>query len=146
MNINTTRFGSLPVEPDDVVRFADGLLGLPACRDWILLADAESDALAWMQSVDRPEVAFAVVSPRRFVPQYQIRVARRELEPLEFSSLSEAQVLVILGRSEHGVTLNLKAPLVLNLAKRTGRQVITNGELPVQYELGAAPPALRKSA
>ncbi len=146
MNINTTRFGPVGIEPDDVVHFAEGLLGLPTCKEWVLLADAESDALAWMQSVDRPEIAFAVVSPRRFVPHYQIRVAQRELEPLEFDCLSEAQVLVILGKSENGVTLNLKAPLVLNLENRLGRQVITNGELPVQYELGTGCAALRKSA
>ncbi len=146
MNTNTTRFGSISFQQEDILHFPEGLLGLEECRDWVLLADGENEALAWMQSIDRAEVALAVVSPRRFVPAYRMRVARRELEPLEFESLQSAEVLIVVGKSEQSVTLNLKAPLVINLDRRLGRQVITNGDLPVQYELASETPALKKSA
>jgi flagellar assembly factor FliW len=144
MKINTTRFGTVAVDAEDIVRFREGLLGLPNCRDWILLGDEENDALAWFQSVDHPEIAMPVVSPRRFVADYQVRLARREIEPLELVSLDEAQALVIVGRSDNVMTLNLKAPLVLNLEKRLGRQVITNGDRPVQYRLERGLPPLKK--
>ena len=146
MNINTTRFGPIDIDAGDVIRFPEGLLGLPSCRDWVLLADAENDALAWMQSIDRPEIALGVVSPRRFVPSYQMRVARRELEPLRLEDAQAAQVLIVVSKTERSITLNLKAPLLINLSRRLGRQVVTNGDLPVQYVLGSASPALRKSA
>lgn len=146
MNTNTTRFGSIHFQQEDILHFPEGLLGLEGCRDWVLLADGENEALAWMQSIDRAEVALAVVSPRRFVPAYRMRVARRELEPLGFESLESAEVLIVVGKSEQSVTLNLKAPLVINLDRRLGRQVITNGDLPVQYELASETPALKKSA
>lgn len=146
MNTNTTRFGQIEFDTEDVIQFPEGLLGLEGCRQWVLLADAENDALAWMQSVDCPEVALAVVSPRRFVPGYRMRVARRELEPLQFQSLESAEVLIVVGKSDRAVTLNLKAPLVINLERRLGRQVITNGEMPIQYELASGTPALKKSA
>jgi len=146
MHINTTRFGPIQIESGDVIHFAEGLLGLPSCRDWVLLADAENDSLAWMQSMDRPEIALGVVSPRRFVPSYQMRVARRELEPLRLDDVQAARVLIVVSKTERSITLNLKAPLVINLSRRLGRQVVTNGDLPVQYVLGSASPALRKSA
>lgn len=146
MEINTTRFGQVEVLTEDLLHFPEGLLGLVECRDWILLSDAQNDAVAWMQSVDRPEVALAVVSPRRFVPAYQMRVARRELEPLELEQVREAEVLVVVGKTGQSVTLNLKAPLVINLERRLGRQVITNGELPVQYEVARTTRVLKRSA
>ena len=146
MNINTTRFGPVAVEADDAIHFPEGLLGLEGCRDWVLLADTENDAVAWMQSVDRGDVALAVVSPRRFVPDYQMRIARRELEPLELENVGAAHVLVIFGRTQHSVTLNLKAPLVINLDRRLGRQVITNGQLPIQFEIPTRSTALKKIA
>lgn len=146
MEINTTRFGQVEVRSDDILHFPEGLLGLAECRDWILLSDAQNDALAWMQSVDRPEVALAVVSPRRFVPDFQMRVARRELEPLELQQVHAAEVLVVVGKTGHSVTLNLKAPLVINLDRRLGRQVITNGELPIQYEVARTTRTLKRSA
>ena len=146
MNINTTRFGTLAIEVDDVIHFPHGLPGLEECRRWVLLADMKSDAIAWLQSVERHDVALAVASPRRFVPAYQIRVAQRELEPLELDSVEAVQVLVVLCKTGKSVTLNLKAPLLINPNRRLGRQVVTNSELPVQYELGSDLPTLRKIA
>jgi flagellar assembly factor FliW len=99
------------------------------------LADGQNSALAWLQSVEQPDIAFAVVSPRRHVPGYRLRVARRELDPLEIEDLQAVRVLAIVGKGERSITLNLKSPLVINLDRRTGRQVIANGDLPVQYEL-----------
>lgn len=146
MAIQTTRFGTVDILPEDVLRFPEGLLGLSECREWVLLADLQNEAVAWLQSLERPEVALAVVSPRRFVAGFQMRVARRELEPLELEEVRTAQVLVIVSKTGRAVTLNLKAPLVVNVARRLGRQVITNGELPVQYEVTGTSTALKRSA
>lgn len=144
--IHTTRFGAVEILPEDVLSFPEGLMGLAECREWVLLADLQNEAVVWMQSLERPEIALAVVSPRRFVPDFQMRVARRELEPLHLEEVRMAQVLVIVSKAGRAVTLNLKAPLVINLQRRIGRQVITNGELPMQYEVTSASPALKKSA
>jgi flagellar assembly factor FliW len=146
MKINTTRFGALEMQPEDVLHFPGGMLGLEDCRDWVLLADAENDALGWLQSVSHSEIALAVVSPRRFVPDYQVRVSRLELEALEMTDLREAQVLSIVGKNDRGITLNLKAPVVINLQRRLGRQVITNGDLPIQHTLTSEAAPLRRSA
>ncbi len=146
MEIQSTRFGRLEYAAEDVIEFPEGLPGLDDCRDWVLLADDRCDAVAWLQSLVRPEVALAVVSPRRFVPGFRLRVARQELEPLRLAALADAQALVVLGKSERGWTLNLKAPLVINLPRRVGRQVIANGDLPVQYELTGATVGLKKTA
>jgi flagellar assembly factor FliW len=146
MRFETTRFGWLDFEADDVLLFPEGLLGMEECRQWLLLQEAQNDAMAWLQSLDRSEIALAVVSPRRFVPDYRIRVARSELTPLEIDELRGADILVIVGRTDRSVTLNLKAPLVLNASLRRGRQVITNGELPIRHELRSGQVALKKSA
>src|SRR4029079_364608 len=103
-------------------------------------------ALGWLQSISRPEIALAVVCPRRFVPDYQLRVSKSEMNPLELDDLAQAQVLLIVGKNQYGVTLNLKAPLVINIDRRLGRQVMANGDHPVQYQLKDGTRALRKSA
>ncbi|HIQ19840.1 MAG TPA: hypothetical protein EYH34_01195 [Planctomycetes bacterium] len=146
MIVHTTRFGPVVIRREDILHFPEGLLGFSDCRDWVILADTCNDAVAWMQSVDRQEVALPVVSPRRFVPDYQIRVARKEIEPLQLDDVALAQVVVILGKSDGTLTLNLKAPVILNLQRRLGRQVITNGDLPVRYELELEAPAQKKIA
>ncbi|MBM4011792.1 MAG: flagellar assembly protein FliW [Planctomycetota bacterium] len=146
MRITTTRFGRIDVDAADVIRFPSGLPGLEDCREWALLADAGNDALGWLQSTTRGEVAVAVVSPRRFVPEYQVRIPRSELTPLAIADMRQAQVVVVVGQNGTNLTLNLKAPIVINLEARTGRQVVASGDLPLQYELGVARPPLKQSA
>jgi flagellar assembly factor FliW len=135
MDISTPRFGTLTVRNADILQLEQGLIGLRHCRRWVVLADAQNAALGWLQSIDSPEVALGVVSPRLFVPDYQLRVARKDLAPLELPSAQEAQVVVIVSRHEEGLALNLRAPLVINVEKRRGRQVIAKDPLPVRLVL-----------
>ncbi len=135
MKINTTRFGSLVIEESDVIKFVDGLIGMEGCRRWVLLADAQNAALAWLQSLDRAEVALAVVSPRRFVPSYSCRVAGRDLQPLGLTNPNDAQVLTIISYAGDALALNLKAPLVIHLAERLGRQIVAKDDHAVQHRL-----------
>lgn len=145
MDVNSTRFGRLEMDPDDVIRFPSGLPGLVGCQSWILLTDAEDDALAWLQCTDKPEIALAVVAPARFVPGYRLQIPRTDLEPLALTDISQALVLVILSSHQGMMTVNLKAPLVVNPTQRLGRQVIASGDQPVRYVLEDRS-ELRKSA
>ena len=145
MDISTTRFGTVTIDDGDVLTFAHGLIGMEECRRWVLLADVQNSAIAWLQCVDRPQVALAVVSPRRFVPDYRVRVSRRDLEPLGLARPSDAQVLVIINQVDGTLALNLKAPLVIHLEPRLGRQIIAKDDLAVQHVLPGTPP-LRKTA
>jgi flagellar assembly factor FliW len=146
MEIHTSRFGPVSIESNDVIHFPSGLLGLDGCRDWVLLADTQNDVLGWLQSTTQGEVALAVVSPRRFVPDYQVRVARTQLDPLGLNSLQDAHVLVIVSKNEQSITLNLKAPLIINLQRSLGRQVVDNAEYPIQFELCCELPSRKKIA
>jgi flagellar assembly factor FliW len=147
MQIQTHHFGPVEIQVDDVLLFPRGIIALEDCRHWVLLADAENAALAWLQCVTQPEIAVPVVSPRRFAPEYQVRLTRGQLSPLELSQFDQAYVLAIVSRGDDQLTLNLKAPLIINLGRRIGRQVITTDEQPLALELPTHTGAvLRKSA
>lgn len=146
MRISTTRFGKVDIEAEDILLFPHGIVGFEDYRHWILLADEDNDAVAWLQSAVRPDVALAVVSPRRFVADYRIRVNRSQLAPLELEDKDRAFVLCVVGKNNGRLTLNLKAPLVINFNRRLGRQIVTNDEQPMQLELASIPIPSRKSA
>jgi flagellar assembly factor FliW len=137
MDISTSRFGTLSILPSDVLTFEHGLIGLRACRRWVVLADAQNSVLGWLQSIDEPETALGVVSPRRFVPDYQLRLARQDLAPLQLTVPHDAQVVAIVSRHPEGLALNLRAPLVINVENRRGRQVIAKDPHPVRLPLAA---------
>ena len=145
MDIATTRFGTVTIDDDDVLVFVDGLIGMEGQCRWALFADARNTALGWLQSLDRPDVALAVVSPRRFVSDYRVRVARRDVQPLGLVSADDAQVLVIVNQVRDGLVLNLKAPLVIHVAARLGRQIVAKDDHAVQHPLRSVAP-LRRTA
>lgn len=147
MQIATTHFGPVEIEVDDILLFPRGVIAFEDCRHWVLLSDADNPALAWLQSVSRSEVALPVISPRRFTPDYTLHISRGQLAPLELSHFDEAYLLAVVSQSDGDLTVNLKAPLIINLNRRLGRQVITSDEQPVALVLTSAQPAVwRKSA
>ena len=129
MQIITSRFGPIDVEAEDLIEFMRPMAGLRPCRTWIVLADR------WLQSVECPDVALPVVSPRRFVPDYQARISRRELAALGLDDIDTAEVLVVVAKRNAVVTLNLKAPLLIDGQSGRGGQVIAKGDLSVRHEL-----------
>ena len=146
MQIQTTRFDAVEINLDDLLLLPNGLLGVEHCRHWVLLEDVENDAVGWLQSATHPEVAMAVISPRRFVPDYQLRVTRGQLTPLELEAVDQAYILALVSKNHGQLTLNLKAPLIVNLQRRLGRQIIANDDQPIQYSITSPTAPLRKTA
>ncbi|WP_164102775.1 flagellar assembly protein FliW [Candidatus Laterigemmans baculatus] len=135
MRIDTTRFGTLDIQEREMFLFPQGLIGLETLRQWLLLPDPQSPAVAWLQSASRSDVALAMVSPRAFVEGYRVRAPRRALSGLQLRSGDELYVLTTLNRRSGQWLTNLRAPLVLNLRRRVGCQVITEDNHSVAYPL-----------
>jgi len=135
MDVATTRFGTLSAQEQDFLVFEQGLIGLEDCRRWVLLADGQNTTLGWLQSIDRGEIALGIVSPRRFVPDYQLRVDSSDLNDLQLSCLQDAQVIVVVSRQQEGLSLNLRAPLVINVQNGLSCQVVAKDNHPVRHLL-----------
>ena len=75
MKIDTARFGTVEIEPSDLLQFPSGLLGLRmSVANGCCSPTSKTTRLGWLQFTSRPEIAFVVVCPRRFVPDYQVRI------------------------------------------------------------------------
>jgi flagellar assembly factor FliW len=146
MNIETTRFGRLNINSEDTIRFPQGLIGFEDSHDWIILADSQDDSLGWLQSTTAADLAFAVVSPRRYVPGYRVRVSGDQAETLSLEESQQTYVLVIVSQDAGDLSVNLRAPILINLTKRIGRQVITTDDQPLRHPIVTQPAPLRKSA
>lgn len=146
MQISTSRFGEVDIQVDDIILFPNGIAGFEDHRHWVILSDDENETVAWLQCVSHPDIAVPVISPRRYVPEYRLRVSRNQLAPLQIDAVDQAYILGIVSRNDGKLTLNLRAPLVINLDRRVGRQVVTIDEQPVQHELTGVASPLRKSA
>lgn len=146
MKLDTTRFGTVEIQADDILFFRYGLFGFEEQQQWVLLSDTNNAAVAWLQSMQRADLAMPVISPRRFVSEYQVQLDERQISLLNLTREDQAYVLSIVSRNGQELTTNLRAPIVVNLDRRLGCQVVTADEQPLQFHLAHLPAAVRKSA
>ncbi|WGV59614.1 flagellar assembly protein FliW [Brevibacillus brevis] len=104
--------------------FEDGIPGFSHLQFFQLLQEEESPFFI-IQSTEEKEVGFWVVDPFSFFPEYEFElsdVAKNALHVDEESQLGVFTIVTLRGNNE--ATVNLKAPIVVNLSNRMGRQVI----------------------
>lgn len=125
--VETTRFGVVDVEPERMVELPQGMVGFPHHTKYCLVQHRPDSPLHWLQSMERPDLAFVVVNPLIFDQQYNVALGRTESELLKIEDPSQIQVWVVVtippGHPEK-MTANLKAPVIINLVNRQGAQAI----------------------
>lgn len=130
MKVRTTRFGELEVDEEAIIRFPEGIPGFAEMKRFVLVPHPGGGPFMWLQSADSPELAFAVLEPSTFRPDYEVVLGAEEAAAIELTDEADALVLVITGFGKDGaaVTANLAAPLVINRRARLGKQFILERE------------------
>ena len=138
MRIDTQRFGTLQLQTDQLFLFPQGLIGMESLRHWALLPDFENPSVAWLQSASRGDRAIALISPRAFFDDYRVRVSRRELGCLHLKAGAELYVMTTVSGHVGKLSTNLRSPILVNLSRRLGCQVIADASQPIQQPLAIA--------
>lgn len=140
MVVNTTRFGPIEISSEDILNFAEGLLGFNDLERFVLLDDPNDEIFAWLQSCDEPSIAFPVLEPELFEENFSLSLAKSDLQSLEVDSEKNLRSFCIITIPEDParMTANLKAPVVVNIASRIARQcVLQNNKLEIREPIFA---------
>ncbi len=128
MKIDSPRLGAIEVSEDKLVRFPLGLPGFEDCKHFALLhPDAQQPRVFYLQSTERPEIAFSIAGPDQFGLHYEFSLDDEELALIGLSRTEDAAVMVILHRNEgQGTDAPIRAvitaPLIINFETRLGLQ------------------------
>ncbi len=125
IKIDTTRFGELEIDPQDIIEFPLGILGFETYSRYVILKQQDS-LFTLMQSVDEPWLCFVLIMPELLRSDYQVDLEPRYVEELQFEDASDGEVFVIVTVPEEitEMTANLQAPLIINQKKKLGKQLI----------------------
>lgn len=141
MNLLTTRFGELNVDPTEELHFPRGLLGFPGLTRFLLLpveaaagegegsnADSADRPFWWLQSTQDGALAFVVTDPHLHVPGFRVPVGRAQLAAIGLeggaAAAAAVQIFVIVNKRENTLTGNLQGPLIVNTSTRVGEQFV----------------------
>lgn len=125
--ISTTRFGDLEVPEASIMQIIGGVFGFPSETMFVLLE--YSPPFSWLQSVENPELAFVVVNAAEFGDEYVVPLPLGDHDT-DLKKEDEVAImnLVTIRPDPTLTTVNLKAPIVVNLRTMKGRQIVVDDE------------------
>lgn len=120
-------WGEISYATEDIITFPRGIIGFEGVKQYILIPLGETP-FRILQAVDGSGLAFVVVDPNSFVEGYELALANDE----EGAAI---YCIVTVPNDPAQMTANLRAPLVIDLVRRQGRQEILEEAYPLRFPL-----------
>jgi len=130
MKIRTKPYGEMEIADRQRLIFPRGIFGFEELREFALL-DSAQPPFYWLQSLQRVEIAFVLIDPHFFRPDYTPDVDPAELQEIEIRGPEDMLVFAIVTIPEDSsrMTANLQGPLLINRRTSVGRQSISTNPL-----------------
>lgn len=126
MQIQTKPYGLIDADERQVIRFPFGILGFENLKRYVLI-DAKEQPFYWLQSLEVPEIAFILINPYLFRPDYSVEVDHADLEEINLERPEDALIfaIVTIPDNQARMTANLQGPIIVNRKDHIGRQSIS---------------------
>jgi flagellar assembly factor FliW len=137
MDVITSRFGTISIDEKSIITIPEGLIGFSSFKRFVVYSRPNDLPFQWLQCVEDPTLAFVVVDPLVFCPDYQVEVKSEEISDLLLCDIREAGVLVlvVIPQDTQATRINLRAPLVINTKNNLAKQLILGDDYPLQYKV-----------
>jgi flagellar assembly factor FliW len=126
-DVDPTMTGMMTVSTP-MIEFVTAVPGFPDARSWMLepWGDDPMSPFAMLSCRDVEGLAFVVVPPFPFFPDYEPDLDDATVQALDLKRPEDAAVYVVLtlGESLGDITANLLGPIVVNLTNRRAAQPI----------------------
>ena len=135
MTFESSRFGTLEIQTEEVIEFPAGLIGLGGARYALLTTDDQSP-FAWLQSIDDPDLALPITNPWLFFADFAVDVDDADAKRIGIEDPSKVDVWVTVRAASElqGFSANLRAPILVWNGR--GHQVINEAkDAPVRAPL-----------
>lgn len=140
MLVNTRIFGEIDIDESKIIEMENGIIGFPDLKRFALVYDEEKkgeSSISWLQSLDEGAFALPVMNPTVVKEDYNPYVEEELLKPLGTLTPENLCVLVTVKvpKNIKEMSVNLKAPIVINVDTKFGAQVIVEDDYPIRYEI-----------
>jgi flagellar assembly factor FliW len=130
MNIETKFHGVKEYLEEDIITFHKGIPGFEGLSKFILFSVAENDFFSVLHSIEDEAVGLVVVSPFNVISKYEVNLEESLVSNLNIKEESDVLIVnaVTLSGKVEKITINLKAPIVINIKAKLGEQIILENE------------------
>lgn len=130
MKIQTKYHGEIEISDKEILTFINGIPGFLDEEKFILLPLQEDETFLILQSIVTGGLAFVLVNPFTYFPEYDFSLEESIVELLNIASPEDLVVFSILtiGEPFENTTANLQAPIIINSKNNQAKQVVLNNE------------------
>ena len=127
MKVETKYHGTQEIAEADIWAFEEGLPGFGEEKKWIVLPLTEEETFYVLQSAKTKNLAFILTSPFLTHPDYTFKLEDEIVQAIG-ATQENITVFSIVSVKEpfKESTINLQAPIVMDLKSRRAKQVILN--------------------
>ena len=141
MLVKTRYFGEVDLTDDKIITLEKGLMGFDEYKRYTIRYDCEKEEgtnISWFQSVDEPSLALPVINPLIVKEDYNPVVEDELLAGI--GEINEENMVILITMTVPAdlkeMTVNLKAPIIINADTRKGIQLIVeNQDYEVKYKI-----------
>lgn len=131
MIIETTHFGNVEINEENILDFQEGILGFEGINKFgIINSEDPESPFCWIQAIEKPELAFALVDPFAIKKDYDFELNDEKASSLGVEDPSQVAVyaIVVIPEDTKKTSMNLKAPIIVNTKTKKAAQIILDSD------------------
>jgi len=144
--IDFPRFGLCTYTESEVISFPWGLPAFPQLRGFLVLSVPGQEGFIWLQSLDDVKVALPLSDPWSLFDDYEAQLPQYARQSLGIEAADDFCIMCVcvVGKGAAEMSINLLAPVVINLKTRMGRQITLENQAysvrtPIPRKAAASP-------
>lgn len=136
MQIISDKFGMVKIDDNSIIDFPGGIPGFSNLTKFAIVKCLQTEPIQWFQSVEDGHITLPVINPFLVKADYNIEINDDDLDLLQTHNEEDLIVLnvMVLPDNLKSMTINLMAPVLINIKKMIGCQVLMDHrEVPLRY-------------
>lgn len=117
---------------------SEGLFGFDTLTKFFIVDPEDNTLILWLQSCEKPNVAFPIIEPQIFYPMYDKKFINCDFTSLDMVDATQAKYysIITIPKDLTLMTANLKAPILINQKTKQARQVVLqDSKLPINHPI-----------
>lgn len=138
MKLVTDYRGEVEYSEEDIIVLDEGMYGFAGKTKFLLIGNIEPELpFHWFQSIEDESLVFVVVDPFLFVEAYDFKIDDWTVEQLEINKIEDLIIYntVVIPEELTETTVNLKSPIVINVANKKAKQIILEEDFPYKFKV-----------
>ncbi len=122
-----TNVGEIEIEEKDIVIFKQGIPGFEFLKRFAVIALEDTKPIQWLVSLEDKEVSLPVIDPWLIRYDYHLDIPKNIVDYLKITNQEKAFILAVVripGSKPDDMTVNLAAPIIINLDNNMALQFI----------------------